>query len=273
MKIGWKFALLLLVVIMFIFTGCDNKQITDAKHSQDLNNEEMPRFVKTRAGYNCYGWAVDYALNWSHEFQPTLTSIPTPRFETCGKSEAKIIEWRDDHSAYIKDNSATIEVSEYILYPPPPDVRGAFVRYYSSPYNNNHGYDWPEAGPLKCWWKIYVPPPPPPPDPLMVYIFGPSDLEAGEWGEFEAYATDGYTPYTNYKWWYRLEEERGREKGGKPRRPPVGEWLYLQDFEGEDTIEFREYVDFSLKCRAYDSAEPDPQTAEKTFYVNVSGGW
>ena len=99
---------------------------------------------------------------------------------------------------------------------------------------------------------------------MIVYIYGPESLQSNEDGEFEAVGYYGYTPYSNYRWWWRISEEG--EKGGGTKAPPPGEWEELDGFEGQHTIEWGFSVSFDLKCRIYDNKG---NTDEDVHHVRV----
>ncbi len=93
---------------------------------------------------------------------------------------------------------------------------------------------------------------------LDVEISGPVRLSPGQSGEFTANPSGGKTPYTNYRWWKRLDSggpgPYSFTGGGgiEPDAPPPGEWVYLLGEEGKQTIYQDDYQDFSLKCEVTD---------------------
>jgi len=110
------------------------------------------------------------------------------------------------------------------------------------------------------------------PPPLTVNITGPTHLNYGEVGEFTAHPSGGSGTYINYKWWSR-NDEGGIEpyilNGGiVPNAPPVGEWIYMSQWEGHQSITMGPSYDFSLKCEVTDS---DNNTATDIHSVIVGG--
>ena len=106
--------------------------------------------------------------------------------------------------------------------------------------------------------------------PLSVTITGPTHLNSGQTGEFTANPSGGSSPYTNYKWWSR-NDEGGIEPNTLnrhivPNAPPAGEWIYLSQWEGHQTITMGPSYDFSLKCEVTDS---DNNTATDIHSVIV----
>ncbi len=109
--------------------------------------------------------------------------------------------------------------------------------------------------------------------PLSVTITGPTYLNDGETGEFIANPSGGTGDYINYKWWYRNDEggigPESKDGGITPDAPPSGEWIYLFQWEGYQTITFGPSFDFSLKCEVTDS---DQNTATDIHSVVVGSG-
>jgi len=118
---------------------------------------------------------------------------------------------------------------------------------------STYWYDsWPES--YRMVYNVDVINPPP---PLSVDISGPTHLDPDEYGTFTANPSGGYTPYTNYQWWYRNDEgtipPKSIKGGIVPMLPPAGYWIDLYYYNGEQTITFGPVFNFSLKCKVTDS--------------------
>jgi len=93
-------------------------------------------------------------------------------------------------------------------------------------------------------------------DELLNTITGPTYLPEGEVGTFIANPSGGSGSYTNYQWWFRNDEEIIEPFAANtviPLAPPPGVWIYLSQYEGEQTITWGPSFDFSLKCKVTDS--------------------
>ena len=91
--------------------------------------------------------------------------------------------------------------------------------------------------------------------PVSVQITGPTQLQPAQAGTFTANPSDGFSPYTNYRWWKRNDEGMmmGQGKDDDILAPPPGVWIELTQYEGDQEIQVSSTYDFSLKCRVYDN--------------------
>ena len=84
-------------------------------------------------------------------------------------------------------------------------------------------------------------------------IDGPTTLNWDEEDEFYADTEGGWTPYSNYQWWWRIFGGGIPDgKGGGINAPPPGEWEYLSGLEGQSTIVWGFSTSFELKCIVWD---------------------
>ena len=242
--------LVILTLSLIALTGCESLQLTGTEKAEEpVPTENMIMSKKTTSGWDCYGYATWRATG--EHYEESLGSLDPNVFEEGSINDACIVEW-DDHAAYIDQiyvYGDTVKVDEW----------------YTSEIQYGNVYDIGERHLLGGDWLRWVKkkPPPPPPDPVWVEIEGPTTLDWDEEGEFEADAHDGYTPYSNYEWWWRISE-------GEERRilaPPPGEWQELDGLEGEQTIEWGYEVSFDLKCRVTDD---ENNTAVDEHHVEVS---
>jgi len=105
--------------------------------------------------------------------------------------------------------------------------------------------------------------------PLSIYISGPTHLRPDQDGTYTANPSGGSGIYTDYKWWYRNDDNVPKPfetEDVKPLAPPPGEWIYLSHYEGEQTIILGPSFDFSIKCVVTDS---DWNTANDIRTVQV----
>ena len=108
------------------------------------------------------------------------------------------------------------------------------------------------------------------PPPLSVNISGPYSLGYNEQGTFTANPSGGKTPYTNYRWWERKDDDILPLNGGNIiLAPPSGYWIEQTSWEGQQTVQVARTYDFSLKCEVTDS---DNNTATDIHSVIVGGG-
>jgi len=107
--------------------------------------------------------------------------------------------------------------------------------------------------------------------PLSVNITGPTILDPNEMGTFIAQPSGGSGTYINYRWWERNDEGDLMMKGDpiQLRKPSVGRWYELTQFEGYSSIQRGHSYSFSLKCEVTDS---DYNTATDIHSVVIDDG-
>ncbi|MFH2048919.1 MAG: FlgD immunoglobulin-like domain containing protein, partial [bacterium] len=112
----------------------------------------------------------------------------------------------------------------------------------------------------------------PAPPPLSLTITGPTSLQSGQTGTFTANPSSGSGTYVNYRWWKRIDGgiEQLSSKDVIINAPPPGYWFELTGLEGQQTIQAKDYQDFSLKCEVTDS---EGNTATDIHSVYVGGGY
>ena len=239
------FCIILIVfflLALMVLTGCEKVQMTGTEELEEIGSLEKARIT---SGWDCFGYAAWRATRDSAKYyNKTWGYLPTDDFETGTINDNCIIEW-DDHAAYVTMiyfYGDSVKVDEWVTC----EIQKGNVYII--------GEDHPEVGGEWLRW-VKKTPPPPPPDPVWLEIDGPTQLDWDEEGEFEAIAHEGYTPYSNYKWWWRVSGGGPDGKGGGITGPPPGEWQYLGGHEGQSTIEWGYGVSFELKCEVYDAED------------------
>ena len=266
MKRLFLFVLLMTIFLfVIILTGCQDLQMTGSERTEDFSALSKTNIITEESkgeSWNCHGWSLNEAAplgGFEHEVDDISQQDYVEQAD--GPQNGRIIEWQYDHSAYIEvyvgSTPKYIYVSEYLVLYEEAVERGYYE--YGDGFDNwdqgeQHGY--PNAGEVQYWWRI-IPPP-----HVTLDIDGPTTLYWYEKDDFYADAEDGWEPYSNYKWWWRLPEGA---KGGKG--PPPGEWQYLDGWEGESVLEWGYEEDFEIKCQVWDRTENN--NAIDTHYVNV----
>jgi hypothetical protein len=83
-----------------------------------------------------------------------------------------------------------------------------------------------------------------------VTITGPTELESGQSGTWNASVSGGFTPY-HYQWYYYPECAKLTEKGEGFREPPCGYW-YSWGFD-QSSASRSDDSDFRVKCEVADA--------------------
>lgn len=260
MKKVFYFTMIIIFILSLIaIMGCDRLQMTETEKIEALDTSEKGMLAKESGPWDCYAYAMWRATDDNKYYEKKWEHINDSEFTDGTISSSCIAEW-NSHAGYI------VGITQY-----QGKIYVEVDEWYTThiEYGNVYRIDLPH--PLGGAWKRWVkkkpdPPPPPPPDPVWVIITGPTYLDWDEEGEFVANAYDGYTPYSNYQWWWRLPEDKSGNKEKGIKGPPPGEWQELEGFEGEKTIEWGYEESFELKVRVYDA---ENNTDEDTHSVTV----
>jgi hypothetical protein len=237
--------------------------------SSDMDQQEVSDLSKiTEETFNCRGYAV-WKTNLDNYLNRSIGCIPDNLFSTTETEEdAVICEWSNDHAAYISHyyQNGDITVNEYCgTWDPEIQTNTYYAPDYTHPLS---------AGGITAWWEK---------DPNVTFyvnISGPTELEPAEADDFTAYQGGGCLEYyDDYKWWKRndggsfsaeqdKDKKKKKKKDGDIMAPPVGEWIYMYDWEGERTVTTSATYNFSLKCEV-----TDHWNAKATDIHSVSVGW